>query len=129
MEETTWGKKQFLRYGTAGKVKRNIKSTCKPLDQWPPPAGLPVCPRVAGLWTREAGPGPALALGFVVSQWREAGLTRGQGPEAASDVSVITVSWPGPGFSLFYKTIDPITSGFVALKRAVKIRTSFVCDN
>ena len=51
---------------------------------WPRPSAgwVSPCPRVAGLWTREAGPGPALALGFVVSQWREAGLTRGPGPEA-----------------------------------------------
>ena len=42
--------------------------------------------------------------------------------------SLVSHSDPGLGFSLFYKTIDLITSGFVALKRTVKIRTPIVCD-
>ena len=50
----------------------------------------------------------------------------------ASDVTcviIVCVCDPGSGFSLFYKTIDLITLGFVALKRIVKIRTPIVCDN
>ena len=44
-------------------------------------------------------------------------------------VSSSCVCDPGSGFSLFYKTIDLITLGFVALKRTVKIRTPIVGDN
>ena len=50
----------------------------------------------------------------------------------ASDVTcviIVCLCDPGSGFSLFYKTIDLITLGFVALKRIVKIRTPIVCDN
>ena len=66
---------------------------------------------------------------FVVSQCRaSAELTPASGLPS-SDVMSSLVTGARPGLSLFYKTIDLITPGFVALKRAVKIRSPIVCDN
>ena len=73
---------------------------------------------------------------FVVSQCRASGGDTSDiysvhygGWHQMSLVSSSCVCDPGSGFSLFYKTIDLITLGFVALKRIVKIRTPIVCDN
>ena len=73
---------------------------------------------------------------FVVSQCRASGCDTSDIYSVhwrlASDVTcviIVCLCDPGSGFSLFYKTIDLITLGFVALKRIVKIRTPIVGDN